>query len=161
MKQKFNFILVEEFDLVAIRLAFSQGRLFIQPAALSAAEIREEGIQSILRYVSRIDDCTSSVYRVHIGEIWEQILRDPILGELFFYVRYTRNRGEVNWYRVTVVVCLLREWQVYRDDFTATDLHCMLEGTTRRNSRYTGMSRYLLEGKYFGLIRQKLHNFQQ
>lgn len=147
---------VESFDIDLLRQAFTEGRLFIIPREESAGDIRERGVMSILEYVSRIDDYTTFEYRPHIRKIWSALLRDEVLGDLFFYTRYSRNRGGVNWYRVTVVVCLLREWQVYRNDLTATDLHCILEGTKKRNGRYTGMSRYQLEGRYLRLFRQKL-----
>lgn len=162
MKKNPSFQQVESFDLNFLRQAFAEGRLFITPREESAQELRERGIHSILNYVSRIDDCTSSDYRPHIRDIWEQTLHDETLGELFFYTRYSHNRGEVNWYRVTVFVCLLHEWNVYRkDDFTDTYLHCLLEGTSKRNNHYTGMSRYQLDRKYFSLIRKKLQKIQQ
>lgn len=161
MKLKNNYVLVEDFDLQTLQEAFSEGRLFITPRQESAEALRERGIHSILEYVSRIDDCTSSTYRPHIRDIWSQMLHDEVLGDLFFYTRYARNRGEVNWYRVTVMVCLLREWNVYNSQYSGSDLHCILEGTNKRNGRYTGMNRYLLDGRYFGLIRKKLLNVQQ
>lgn len=161
MKQNLSFQQVEAFDLNLLRQAFDEGRLFIVPRQESAQDLREKGIRTILDYVSRIDDYTSSGYRSRIRDIWSQMLHDDVLGDLFFYTRYARNRGEVNWYRVTVIVCLLREWQVYSNDVSASDLHCILEGTTKRNGRYTGMNRYLLDGRYFGLIRKKLQNVQQ
>lgn len=161
MKKNPSFQQVESFDLNLLRQAFAEGRLFIIPREESAQELRERGIHSILNYVSRIDDCTSSDYRPHIRDIWEQTLHDETLGELFFYTRYSHNRGEVNWYRVTVMVCLLREWNVYSSQYSGSDLHCILEGTKKRNGRYTGMNRYLFDGRYFGLIRKKLQKIQQ
>ena len=161
MKQQVSYQQVEIFDLDTIRQAFEEGRLFIAPREESAEALREKGIRTILDYVSRIDDCTSSDYRTRIRDIWSQVLHDEVLGDLFFYTRYARNRGEVNWYRVTVMVCLLREWNVYSNQYSGSDLHCILEGTKKRNGRYTGMNRYLLDGRYFGLIRKKLQNVQQ
>lgn len=161
MKQQVSYQEVEIFDLNLLRQAFEEGRLFIAPREESAEALREKGIRTILDYVSRIDDCTSSDYRTRIRDIWEQMLRDETLGDLFFYTRYAHNRGEVNWYRVTVMVCLLREWNVYNNQYSGSDLHCILEGTKKRNGRYTGMNRYLLDGRYFSLIRKKLQNVQQ
>lgn len=161
MKKNPSFQQVESFDLNLLRQAFAEGRLFITPREESAQELRERGIHSILNYVSHIDDCTSSDYRPHIRDIWEQTLHDETLGELFFYTRYSHNRGEVNWYRVTVMVCLLREWNVYSSQYSGSDLHCILECTKKRNGRYTGMNRYLFDGRYFGLIRKKLQEIQQ
>lgn len=161
MKQNLSFQQVESFDLNLLRQAFDEGRLFTTPREESTEALREKGIRTILDYVSHIDDYTSSDYRSRIRDIWSQMLHDDVLGDLFFYTRYARNRGEVNWYRVTAAVCLLHDWNVYRNDFTSTQLHCMLEGTKKRNSRYTGMSRYLFDHDYFALIRKKLQNVQQ
>lgn len=161
MKQNLNFEQVKSFDLLALQKAFEEGRLFIQPEAPSAEAVREEGIRQILQYVSRIDEYATADYRPHIHQIWDDILRDGTLGNMFFYTRYSRNRGEVNWYRVTVMMCLLHEWRVYVPNITSTDLHCILEGTQKRNGRYTGMNRYLFETKYFKQIRAKLQKVQQ
>ena len=67
------------------------------------------------------------------------------LTDHFFYHRYASSRGKVNWYRVNVVICLLREMGVYRDEFTVVELHCRCERSAKRNAHYTGMGRYLLE----------------
>lgn len=160
-ESKINFQRVEAFDLNLIKKAFEEGRLFIVPRQESTQDLREKGIHSILDYVSRIDDYTSSNYRSRIRDIWSQMLHDDVLGDLFFYTRYARNRGEVNWYCVTAFVCLLREWQVYSNDVSATNLHCILEGISKRNGRYTGMSRYWPDKRYFSHIRSKLQNVQQ
>lgn len=155
--QEANYSKVETFDIDFIRKAFNEGRLFITTTCKeSASDLRKKRIRSIIDYVSRINDYATPKYRPYIYDIWSQILNDESLINLFFYTRYSHNRGEVNWYRVTVVVCLLREWQVYSNDITASRLHCILEGTPKPNGHYTGMSRYLLEKHHRELIRKKL-----
>lgn len=145
MDKKQNFEQVITFDLQAIQKAFHEGRLYIQPSAPTEAEVRAEGIRQILQYVSRIDACASEHYHNHIHQLWVELLHSQ-LTELFFFSRYSVNRGLPNWYRVTVIVCLLLECGVYdRQKFTAVQLHLMLEQTDKRNGRYTGMNRYLLE----------------
>lgn len=159
--KKISFSCVETFDIVALRNAFEKGRLFIQEPSVAPDYLREEGRNEILHYVQKIDDCTSSIYRTRIREIWHDIVYDEQLGELFFFSRYANKRNLVNWYRVTAVVCLLREWDVYHSEFSCTDLHCMLEGVSKRNNRYTGMNRYLLDSSFFRLIRKKLQKVQE
>ena len=149
-------VTLDDFNIAALRQAAREGRLFIQPAQVSEQQEREEGIRLILQYVSQIDDCASAPYRQCIGRLWQDIMASS-LADLFFFSRYSSSRGKPNWYRVTAFVCLLRESNVYRkDEFSAVDLHLRLEHTTRRNNRYNGMSRYLLEHKDIVVLKRLL-----
>ena len=144
----FKQVTIDDFDINSLRQAALEGRLFINQAegAQHAPSQRTEGIRLILKYVSRIDSCASSQYASCISQLWDCILHSEELGELFFYQRYRSTRGEVNWYRVNAVVTTMLEMDVYRrQDFTAVQLHLMMEQTTHRTNHYTGMSRYLLE----------------
>lgn len=154
--KNFDFEPVKSFDLPVLQTAFEEGRLYIQPVQKSAEQMHEEGIQAILRYVSRIDDCTSSIYRSHIHQIWESILRDQLLAPLFFMEK-GKCRNMPNWYRVTSVVGFLRESNVYRkDDFNFMQLHLQLEGTQRKNGRYTGSTLYYLSNRQLTALRHIL-----
>ena len=62
MKMKNTIVLVEDFNIDILREAFRQGRLYIRTEAKSAKSIREEGIQTILQYVSRIHACAYQAY---------------------------------------------------------------------------------------------------
>lgn len=154
-----NLILVEEFDLAAIRAAFREGRLYIRPAVRTALEIREDGIRAIMEYVSRIDGCASELYRTSVHDIWHHVVHAPELAELFFLTRYANSRGQVNWYRVNVVICLLHELGVYRKEFTTVDLHRQCEGKTKISQHYLGMYRYQLETHYRSIFRHLLDDF--
>lgn len=123
-----------------------------EESQLSPEQVREK----ILDYVGRISHyaaCTK------VQAIWQTILQDEELFPLFRFTRYAKSRGRINWYRVTVVMCQLYEQGVYRQELSAEKLHCCLEGTKRRNARYTGMSRYLLEREQSKRIRQILNQF--
>lgn len=143
----FRQVAIDNFDINSLRQATLEGRLFISQAegAPDAQSRRTEGIRLILKYVSRIDSCASPQYASCIRQLWNCILHSEELGELFFYQRYRSTRGEVNWYRVNAVICLLRDMGVYREEFTGVELHCRCERSAKRNAHYTGMSRYLLE----------------
>ena len=145
MKKVHNLVPVEDFDIDLLREAFLQGRLYIQPEETSEAAIREEGIQAILQYVSRIDACASRAYTSTIRQLWEELLRSPELGPLFFLNRYRSSRGQPNWYRVNAVVAALLEHNIYRKEtYTALQLHMLMEQSEKRTNRYSGMNRYLL-----------------
>lgn len=152
-KQNTSFKQVKELNIPELEQAISKGTLYILQEE-NQVNNQEEGIRQTLQYVSRIDDCTSSVYCTRIHEIWESILRDERLTPLFFFQRYKHNRGQINWYRVTVVVCMLRELGVYRQEFTAVELHLILECKKHRNVFYTSMNRYALDTNQRSLIRQ-------
>lgn len=140
-------VTIDDFDVNILKQAALEGRLFISQTAVAhdIQSQRAEGINLILNYVSRIDSCASPQHASGISKLWNCILHSEELGDLFFYQRYRSTRGEVNWYRVNVVICLLREMGVYREEFTGVELHCRCERSAKRNAHYTGMSRYLLE----------------
>lgn len=131
-----------DFNVTLLRQAMQEGRLFIVAPQTSPKEIREKGIHRILRYVSRIDDCASPEYRSRIHLLWDRLLRCPELGELFFFSRYSHNRGQPNFYRANAVCFVLLEMGIYSREFTAVDLHLRLEQTEKRNGYYTGSSKY-------------------
>lgn len=151
-------VLVEDFNIDILREAFLQQRLYIHTPATSPSRNREEGIRAILEYVSRIDACASDAYLSSIRARWELLLRSPRLADLFFLNRYSANRGQPNWYRVNATVVALLEHNIYRrDTYTAVQLHLRMEQSSRRNSHYTGMSRYLLEREEMAALMQIMH----
>ena len=158
-KSTTEFIPVSSFDIHALKQAFQEGRLYICPKAEEKSEetIREEGIHSILQYVSHIDECTSEKYLSNIRQLWEQILHSPELEDLFFLNRYKNTRGQPNWYRVNVVMAFLLEQNVYcKNTYTAMELHMKMEQTDKRTKFYTGMGRYLLENKERSILKKML-----
>ena len=158
-KSTTGFIPVSSFDIHALKQAFQDGRLYIRPKAVEKSEetIREEGICSILHYVSHIDECVSEKYLSNIRQLWEQILHSPELEDLFFLNRYKNTRGQPNWYRVNVVMAFLLEQNVYcKNTYTAMELHMKMEQTDKRTKFYTGMGRYLLENKERSILKKML-----
>jgi hypothetical protein len=158
-KSTTEFIPVSSFDIHALKQAFLEGRLYIRLKAVEKSEetIREEGIHSILQYVSHIDECTSEKYQSTIHQLWEQILHSPELEDLFFLNRYKNTRGQPNWYRVNVVMAFLLEQNVYcKNTYTAMELHMKMEQTDKRTKFYTGMGRYLLENKERSILKKML-----
>ena len=125
-KQNLNLMAVslEDFDAKSLRRAAREGRLFI---ALPDDESK-------------------------VGDIWQAILHDADLSPLFFLTRYRNTRGKINWYRVMVVVCLLREKGIYREDISAKELCKYIEGAPQSHTHYSGMGRYLLELRQIRLL---------
>lgn len=149
----------EEFDVQILWQLVCEGRLYIREKTIEKSEetIREEGIHSILQYVSHIDECTSEKYQSTIHQLWERILRSPELSDSFFLTRYKNSRGLPNWYKVNVVMVFLLEQNIYNNDnYTAVQLHLKMEQTTKRTKHYTGMDRYLLNGKERSILKKML-----
>ena len=140
-----------------LQRAAHEGRLFMVPPTPSA-DTTEQRIAEILAYVDRL---SPYALNAQVHEIWTAILQDEQLQPLFFLTRYSRKCGQVNWYRVTVVVCLLHEQGVYQQEVSAVQLHRTLEGTQRRTNRYCGMSRYLLDQPEIRVVKRILRQFGQ
>ena len=161
-KRQLREVSIEDFDIALLRRAAREGRLFIAPEGTAPGEpTSDNGLQpvaDILAYVQPIAEYSSCP---RVGDIWESVLHDDRLAPLFFFSRYSSSRGMVNWYRVTVLVCLLREYGIYDKGIPAQRLHCILEGTQHRTNRYTGMSRYLFERAQLRALREILDKFRQ
>ena len=158
-KSTAEFMLVSSFDIHLLEEAFLENRLYIKPKAegISEETIREGGIPSILQYVSHIEECVAAKFQSTIHQLWEQILRSPELGDSFFLARYKSSRGMPNWYKVNVVMVFLLEQNVYcKDIYTAVQLHLKMEQTNKRTKHYTGMDRYLLNGKERSILKKML-----
>ena len=149
-KQQLRKVRPEDFDADALLRAAREGRLFIAPAA------ERQPLTEVLDYVERIREYATNP---HVREIWEAILSHEQLAPLFYLDRYASKRGQINWYRVTAVVIVLREKGVYRQDMTAVQLHKRLEGTNRVTNRYNGISRYLLEQRELNFVRKIIERF--
>ena len=149
-KQQLLKVRPEDFDADALMRAAREGRLFIQPVS------QEQPLTEVIDYVERIRQYATTP---HVREIWEAILSHERLAPLFRLTRYSATRGQINWYRVTAVVCLLREKGVYRQDVTAVQLHKCLEGADHVTNRYNGMDRYRLEKQELRIVRQIIDKF--
>ena len=153
-KQNLNLMAVslEDFDAKSLRRAAREGRLFI---ALPDDEPKsaDSAINEILTHVGRISEYATTP---KVDDIWQAILHDADLSPLFFLTRYRNTRGKINWYRVMVVVCLLREKGIYQKDISGKELCRCMEGATQCPKHYSGMGPYLLDVVQMGLVREIL-----
>lgn len=139
---------LEDFDAKSLRRAAREGRLFI---ALPDDEPKsaDSAINEILTHVGRISEYATTP---KVGDIWQAILHDADLSPLFFLTRYRNTRGKINWYRVMVVVCLLREKGIYQKDISGKELCRCMEGATQFRKHYSGMGRYQLDFRQIRLL---------
>ena len=153
-KQNLNLraVSLEDFDAKSLRRAAREGRLFI---ALPDDEPKsaDSAINEILAHVGKISEYATTP---KVGDIWQAILHDADLSPLFFLTRYSSTRGQINWYRVAAVVCLLREKGIYQKDISGKELCRCMEGATQCPKHYSGMGRYLLDVVQMRLVREIL-----
>ena len=113
-KQQLREVSIEDFDIALLRRAAHEGRLFIAPEGSTpekqTTENRKQLVTCILDYVQPIAAYSSCP---RVGDIWDAVLNDDRLAPLFFFSRYRDSRGKVNWYRVTALVCFMRENGIY------------------------------------------------
>ena len=134
MKQRLQKVLTKDFDIVALRKAAREGRLYIEPAAEYEPSIEP----AVLEYVNRIEEFATLAYQGAISKVWRRIANDPSLSPLL-----KSSRETINKYRVTAIAIFLYNKGCY--DFpTATAMHLQLEGVAKRNKYYTNGSNYEL-----------------
>lgn len=160
MKQNLKPVLIEDFNIAALRKAAREGRLFIQPTAVSPEEEKRRSLAEVLRYVSRIDQCVCAEWQDSIHQLWQEIIQVPELANCLITTRGKRQ-GLPNYYRVTSLVAFLLERNVYRKrDFSTVELHLRLEQTCKRNSIYTGSASCYFTQAQFRLLNSLLKQIQ-
>ena len=100
-------------------------------------------IESIIRYVGRIDDCASPAYHSCISQLWQDILCSPKIKPKLFIIK-GKNKGNPNYYFITAIVGILLENNVYNaKKYSLLDLSKILEQTNKKNNVYTSSQHYI------------------
>lgn len=135
---------IGDFHIPTLKMAAREGRLFMRARIInSEEEVRKERERAILAYVSAIDRYVMPEYQASIKEIWRELINHPAFSRNLV-IKKGRQQGTFNRYMVTVIVCWMRELEIYSPDIPAQDLHLIMEHCTRRNRYYTGMQNYTL-----------------
>ena len=100
-------------------------------------------IESIIRYVGRIDDCASPAYHSCISQLWQEILCSPKIKPKLFIIK-GKNKGNPNYYFITAIVGVLLENRVYNADlYNLLALSKILENTNKKPNAYAGAQQYI------------------
>ena len=100
-------------------------------------------IESIIRYVGRIDDCASPAYHSCISQLWQEILCSPKIKPKLFIIK-GKNKGNPNYYFITAIVGILLENRVYNADlYNLLALSKILENTNKKPNAYAGAQQYI------------------
>ena len=137
---------IGEFHIPTLREAAREGRLYIRARLKDKEEERREREAAIMAYVSAIDKYVMPEYQSRIKRIWRELINHPVFCN-DLVIKKGRRQGTFNRYMVTVIVCWMREMNIYSSDISAQDLHLIMEHCTRRNRYYTGMQNYTLTKK--------------
>lgn len=132
------YVQITENDLhnIDIKELINQGLLFklVEPT---------RSLESIIRYVGRIDDCASSAYHSCISQLWQEILCSPKIKPKLFITK-GKNKGNPNYYFITAIVGILLENNVYNaKKYSLLDLSKILEQTNKKNNVYTSSQHYI------------------
>ena len=131
---------IGDFHIPTLKTAAREGRLFMRARIINEEEEKREKETAIMAYVSAIDKYVMPEYQSRIKRIWRELINHPAFCN-DLVIKKGRRQGTFNRYMVTVIVCWMREMNIYRPDISAQD-HC-----TRRNRYYTGMQNYTLTKK--------------
>lgn len=130
------------------------------PSASDEVPIEAISKTEIMAYVSRIDDCASEQFRPFIGDLWAKILEDEMLSGLF-YMSYGTKKGKPNWYRVTAVVYILREFGVYRKEGSRKSLIEKMKVIESPHNFLNNSYRYNLQQEELMVLRKILKDVQK
>ena len=135
------YVQVTENDLRSIDIneLVKQGLLF----RLVSEKTPLKNIESIIRYVGRIDDCASPAYHSCISQLWQEILCSPKIKPKLFIIK-GKNKGNPNYYFITAIVGILLENRVYNADlYNLLTLSKILENTNKKPNAYAGAQQYI------------------
>ena len=132
------YVQITENDLhnIDIKELINQGLLFrlVKPT---------RSLESIIRYVGRINDCASPAYHSCISQLWQEILCSPKIKPKLFITK-GKNKGNPNYYFITAIVGILLENRVYNaKKYSLLDLSKILEQTNTKNNVYTSAQHYI------------------
>lgn len=132
------YVQITENDLhnIDIKELIKQGLLFrlVEPT---------RSLESIIRYVGRINDCASPAYHSCISQLWQEILCSPKIKPKLFITK-GKNKGNPNYYFITAIVGILLENNVYNaKKYSLLDLSKIIEQTSKKPSHYKASQQYI------------------
>lgn len=140
----------EDFDVKLLEKWCGEGKLFvlIEPEADTDAYGRE-----VLDYVRRINAFATENWEENIDHLWNAIVEAPCFKEVLM-MKNGVQRGHINKYSVTNLVCRMQNAGVYRQDVSMLSLHLKLERTEAKNKYYKSSGNYELSREAKALLRQ-------
>ena len=116
---------IGDFHIPTLKMAAREGRLFMRARIINEEEESREREATIIAYVSAIDKYVMPEYQSRIKRIWRELINHPVFCN-DLVIKKGRRQGTFNRYMVTVIVCWMREMNIYRPDISAQDLHLII-----------------------------------
>ena len=116
---------IGDFHIPTLKMAAREGRLFMRARIINEEEEKRENETAIMAYVSAIDKYVMPEYQSRIKRIWRELINHPAFCN-DLVIKKGRQQGTFNRYMVTVIVCWMREMNIYSSDISAQDLHLII-----------------------------------
>ena len=116
---------IGDFHIPTLKMAAREGRLFMRARIINEEEESREREATIIAYVSAIDKYVMPEYQSRIKRIWRELINHPVFCN-DLVIKKGRQQGTFNRYMVTVIVCWMREMNIYSSDISAQDLHLII-----------------------------------
>ncbi len=142
----------EDFDVKQLEKWCREGKLFVvlEPDTDSNAYGRE-----VLDYVQRINGFATENWKEKIDNLWNAIVEAPCFKDILM-MKNGVQRGHINKYSVTNLICRMQNTGVYRQDVSMLSLHLKLEGVEKKNKYYKSSGNYELSRDAKACLRQLL-----
>ena len=109
----------------------------------------------VLGYVRRINAFATEDWEGNIDNLWNAIVEAPCFKDILM-MKNGVQRGHINKYSVTNIVCRLQNLGVYSLDISMLTLHLELEGIQEKNTYYKSSGNYALSREEKTVLRELL-----
>ena len=148
----FKKVRLEDFDLKQLEKLCHEGKLYVslEPDIDNNAYGSE-----VLGYVRRINAFATEDWEGNIDNLWNAIVEAPCFKDILM-MKNGVQRGHINKYSVTNLVCRMQNAGVYRQDVSMLSLHLKLEGVEKKNKYYKSSGNYDLSREAKAFLKQLL-----
>ena len=142
----------KEFDAALLEKLTKEGKVYIDyPKEVN----RTAYIREVLDYVQPIRDYATDLWREDIDWLWQEIASNETFAD-FLAMKYGLQKGHINRYAVTNLVCRLRNGGIYREEVRMEELHLKMEKTNQKNCYYMSHGNYNLSREAKAFLRELL-----
>lgn len=128
----------KDYDAALLEELCREGRLYVYTEPVEDVDMCR---REVLDYVRRIRDFAAESWKAKIDSLWNTIVEEPCFKECLM-MKNGIQRGHINRYSVTNIVCRLQNAGVYRQDVSMLELHLRLEGIGQKNKYYRCSANY-------------------
>ena len=150
--KNFKKVRPKDFDVQLLEKLCNEGKLFV---CLEPEDNCDLYKLEVMDYVQRIDDFATEEWRGKTDKLWSAIVEEPCFRNVLM-MKNGVQRGHINKYSVTNIVCRLQNLGVYSLDISMLTLHLELEGIQEKNTYYKSSGNYALSREEKTVLRELL-----